>query len=379
MKKYIMIIAGLFMLFCGAPACSDWTDTEPKKLVKEDGHDAAYYANLRKWKAETKHDMAFGWYGFWSGSGTSLANSMIGVPDSVHMLAVWGPWLPSTLTPAKKKDLEYVQKVKGTVVFCTSITGWVGVDISPDRLDFEAREKQWGWKKEWNTEDTWNSDDPDVRKLQEASIRKYAQALKDSILLAGYEGFDIDFEPKSGGIGCQQELSDPDNFIVFVDELSNYFGPESNTGRLLIIDGELGNMPGEVTPYFDYFIDQSYRVTSVSGLNSKFATFMRVCEGHLEPEVAASRYLTTVNFESYSPTGGDVAIMGDDPFTGIPEAKCQLEGFARWQPTYQGVEYKKGGFGAYHIEMEYTVSGKERFYPWTREALNVVHPPKFNE
>lgn len=33
----------------------------------------------------------------------------------------------------------------------------------------------------------------------------------------------------------------------------------------------------------------------------------------------------------------------------------------------------KGGFGAYHIEYEYTVNGQSGFYPWTRQAINAVH------
>ena len=105
------------------------TSLTEKLLLKGDGHDDAYYAALRKWKAETDYDMAWGWFGGWGANATNLKNSLRGLPDSLYLAAIWGRWRPSVLTDAMKADMEYVQRVKGTKVVCTTITGWVGVDV----------------------------------------------------------------------------------------------------------------------------------------------------------------------------------------------------------------------------------------------------------
>lgn len=52
------------LLFASAlVSCEEWTEPESKVFLKGDGHDDAYYAALRKWKAETDYDMAWGWFG----------------------------------------------------------------------------------------------------------------------------------------------------------------------------------------------------------------------------------------------------------------------------------------------------------------------------
>jgi len=59
----------------------------------------------------------------------TAASPLGGRPDSLYLAAIWGRWRPSVLTDAMKADMEYVQRVKGTKVVCTTITGWVGVDV----------------------------------------------------------------------------------------------------------------------------------------------------------------------------------------------------------------------------------------------------------
>ena len=72
---------------------------------------------------------------------------------------------------------------------------------------------------------------------------------------------------------------------------------------------------------------------------------------------------TTVNFEQYAAEGGGSYTGGIN----------RLLGQALWKPTWEGKTYRKGGFGSYHIEYEYYLSGKSGFYPWTRQAINAVH------
>ena len=246
MKKILLMCLSLLLFASALVSCEEWTEPESKVFLKGDGHDDAYYAALRKWKAETNYDMAWGWFGGWGANATNLKNSLRGLPDSLYLAAIWGRWRPSVLTDAMKADMEYVQRVKGTKVVCTTITGWVGVDvIGGDYQNNPQKEEYFGWKPEWDTPSGWRAaDGTDERAAQEASIRKYARMLADSVYTGGYSGIDLDYEPNVGGAGCKRELSNRDNFYIFVDELGKYLGPKSGTDKLLVIDGEINAVEG---------------------------------------------------------------------------------------------------------------------------------------
>lgn len=94
----------------------------------------------------------------------------------------------------------------------------------------------------------------------------------------------LDHEPNVGGAGCKRELSNRDNFYIFVDELGKYLGPKSGTDKLLVIDGEINAVEGRCMPYFDYFIWQAYSTSSDSGLNTYISTVIRNGSGYMEPE-----------------------------------------------------------------------------------------------
>ena len=365
MKKILLMCLSLLLFASALVSCEDWTEPESKVFLKGDGHDDAYYAALRKWKAETDYDMAWGWFGGWGANATNLKNSLRGLPDSLYLAAIWGRWRPSVLTDAMKADMEYVQRVKGTKVVCTTITGWVGVDvIGGDYQNNPQKEEYFGWKPEWDTPSGWRAaDGTDERAAQEASIRKYARMLADSVYTGGYSGIDLDYEPNVGGAGCKRELSNRDNFYIFVDELGKYLGPKSGTDKLLVIDGEINAVEGRCMPYFDYFIWQAYSTSSDSGLNTYISTVIRNGSGYMEPEELIRKLYTTVNFEQYAAEGGGSYTGGIN----------RLLGQALWKPTWEGKTYRKGGFGSYHIEYEYYLSGKSGFYPWTRQAINAVH------
>ena len=213
--------------------------------------------------------------------------------------------------------------------------------------------------------DSLSADQQDALKkaAQEASIRKYARMLADSVYTGGYSGIDLDYEPNVGGAGCKRELSNRDNFYIFVDELGKYLGPKSGTDKLLVIDGEINAVEGRCMPYFDYFIWQAYSTSSDSGLNTYISTVIRNGSGYMEPEELIRKLYTTVNFEQYAAEGGGSYTGGIN----------RLLGQALWKPTWEGKTYRKGGLGSYHIEYEYYLSGKSGFYPWTRQAINAVH------
>lgn len=116
MKKILLMCLSLLLFASALVSCEDWTEPESKMFLKGDGHDDAYYAALRKWKAETDYDMAWGWFGGWGANATNLKNSLRGLPDSLYLAAIWGRWRPSVLTDAMKADID-LRYVRGFDMF----------------------------------------------------------------------------------------------------------------------------------------------------------------------------------------------------------------------------------------------------------------------
>ncbi|WP_287827040.1 glycoside hydrolase family 18 [Bacteroides sp.] len=353
MNKYILISIISAFAICLLPSCSKWTDTESKDF-EDFGNSEEYYADLREWKSTRKdREITFGWFGNWTGVGASLANCMIGLPDSVDMISIWGEWHPHTITPAKRKDLETVQQQKGTLVLACSFTMNVGDHLTPEGVD---QNEFWGW------------DNQDKVK-QEAAIRKYAKAFVDSVHKANLDGFDIDHEPHFGGAG--NLASYPDRMHIFISELGKYFGPKSGTNKILAIDGEPHSLLPETGEYLDYFIEQTYGASSDYTLdNNRISKCFNQYKDVLTPEQIAAKYIATENFENWALTGGVTFTRADGTIV------RSLAGFAMWTPTYNTQQYRKGGVGTYHMEAEYAVPGKNGFYPFLREAIHIMNPQK---
>jgi hypothetical protein len=83
----------------------------------------------------------------------------------------------------------------------------------------------------------------------------------------------------------------------------------------------------------------------------------------------AKKYIACVNFESYASSGGYGQFYGRNGL-----ALPQLEGMAAWNPYYDGKTYRKGGAGSYHMEYEYSVTGKTGTYPYLRKAIQRMNP-----
>ena len=88
--------------------CSDWTEPEAKDFFELPSE--SYYESLRAYK-KSHHQIAFGWYGNWTGNGASLVNSLKGIPDSVDVVSFMGRLYQ--FNSSKKADLEFCQRVKG--------------------------------------------------------------------------------------------------------------------------------------------------------------------------------------------------------------------------------------------------------------------------
>ncbi|MFW5596041.1 MAG: glycoside hydrolase family 18, partial [Prevotella sp.] len=51
-----------------------------------------------------------------------------------------------------------------------------------------------------------------------------------------------------------------------------------------------------------------------------------------------------------------------------------LLGMAYWNPTIDGIQYRKGGVGSYHMEYEYSLAGIVNTYPYLRKAISIMNP-----
>ena len=329
-------------------SCDDWTDTEiknPTDLTHTNKSDA-YYKQLREYK-KSDHEVAFGWFGNWVGSGLSLENTLAGLPDSVDFVSIWGNW--HSLSVDRKADLKYVQEVKGTRALLCFIVAEVGDQLTPageDRTTF------------------WGEGDE--------AIRKYANAICDTIDKYNYDGFDWDFEPNYGSPGniASNEVA----HAVFVEEMSKRIGPKSGTGRLFVIDGEPQSLNSNLGRYFDYFIVQAYGCYDYSDLDNRLSQTIRNFQNateeadKLSPEETAKKYIVTENFENWAKAGG-VSHTTRDGRT-VPS----LLGMAEWKPIINGKAVQKGGMGTYHMEYEYNVSGYNVSYPYLRKGIQIQNP-----
>lgn len=354
-KNKLLTIAIMWVLACVFSNCSDWTDTEANGYFEKQPD--TYYEALRAYK-KTDHQIAFGWFGNWTGTGSSLVNCMRGIPDSIDFVSVWGNW--SNLTPEKKEDLKFCQEVKGTKFLLCFIIANIGDQITPAEVtaDIPSDDKE---AQKAATKAYWGWEDGNDEAI-EAAIRKFANAICDTIDKYNYNGFDIDFEPNYGNAGNLASYSS--RMLIFANELSKRVGPKSGTGRLLVVDGEPQTMPAESGEYFDYFIVQAYKPGGDYNLDGRLATTIKNYDGFLTAEEVTNKYVVTENFESV----GD-AQKGGYPYTDrYGNSMMSLEGMARWQPTNG---FKKAGCGAYHMEAEYPTTPE---YKWMRNAIQVMNP-----
>lgn len=365
-RKYQLYLILFALAVLPQIGCSDWTEVEAEDYFEMPSEE--YYAALRKYK-KSPHQIAFGWFGNWSGEGASLVNSLAGIPDSVDVVSIWGNW--SNLTTMQKKDMEFCQQKKGTRFTLCFIIQNIGDQITPRSVydtykeegfssESEAVKYFWGWK-EGNEE------------AIAGAIRQYAKAIVDTIHKYNYDGFDIDYEPHFGHSGSL--AGNNGRMMTFVDELGKYLGPKSGSGKLLIVDGEPQSMPSESGTYFDYFIIQSYYspgdidldnrllYRGPAGTPSLVSNFIKV----MDEEEITRKLVVTENFEAV-----DVAMNGGYNFVDRDGNKMKsLEGMARWKPENG---FEKGGVGTYHMEAEYPANPE---YKNLRRVIQIMNPSPY--
>lgn len=380
-------------------SCSKWLETEAKDPVSftQSNKTPEYYEALRAYK-QSEHQVMFGWFGNWTGSGSVLQGSLASVPDSVDIVSIWrGNWYP--LTEAQKIDMQYVQRVKGTKVLITALAFEVGDKLTPpipaDKVDAYTKAgiaSNGHWTK-WRREFWGYGTDEESQKK---AVVKYANALCDSVFAQGYDGFDFDLEAgfsqpfdvigelfnervaHRGTFSHDYEGAYP-YLRLFFETIMKRIGPGATTeeGRkkILIVDGEPELVPKALIKNVNYFVLQAYydgavpRPDRTQKLVDRFATG---ADAPLSVAEVCKRIIFTTDHEKYASTGGSPA--------------GQLLTYAAYSPTINGVTYQKGGIGAYHMEYEYTATPAEvvagysmksvlgATYPWYRRAISIMNP-----
>lgn len=344
-------------------SCSDWTElesinhTDLNSTVKTE----EYYAALREWKQTPDLPQVFVWFDNWNGTSPTGENSLRGLPDSLTIASNWGQ--PKfDLSPERKADMEYVQKVKGTKVVVTLFSQQIGSNVEhQDVFDTAPADSR----------------DPEVVR---PAIKAYAKALYDACIANGYDGFDWDYEYSGSGNEGNPLWSNPVQRAIFIEELSYWFGngamdPNRDRGdrpmperRLLfLIDGnisglELGgtNDRDFLTHYVDYYVLQVYGKkdfgTRVSGVINSLKHWVE--DGLLTNEEIVKRCIVTENFESYANTGGYFLDM------------------SKYVHQKDGVDQQIGGCGIYRVGFDYNqgkgdYDGSPEYYFLRRGITNI--------
>lgn len=362
MKKTTYIISALLLVMTAVASCADWTRPEAKVYepsgVEGSDRGEEYYANLREWKASRTTDengvpnrsVTFGWFSDWTGVGVNMANQLMGLPDSVDFVSMWGNW--HGLSPEKKADLRKVQEIKGTKVLMCFIIANIGDQTTPQEVrttknvngvqyasEQDAVNAYWGW-----------NDD------MEAAIRKYARSILDTIKVYDWDGFDFDLEPHYGASG--NIASYPERIHIVLDEMSKELGPKSGTGKMLCVDGEPDFLLPEDGHLLDFFLIQAYYDGSDTSIDGRMRGLFNNYEGVHSREAIVGKTILCVNYESFGTTGGG-------SFTSRALGRTfKLNGYAAYR--YPDVDCPIGGIGAFRMVFD-------KDYAFFREAMRTLH------
>ncbi|MFV0345450.1 MAG: glycoside hydrolase family 18 [Bacteroidales bacterium] len=285
-----------------------------------------YYENLRAWKSTFKErEIMFGWYGNFSGKpSANMATSLKALPDSVDLISLWGGGTDI------EDAVKYIQEVKGTKVTFTIFSHDLPSGLGGDTLNI------------------WSD-----REVLDNAIRLHAQGLVKSMKERGLDGIDLDNESKANNLYYH-----PENFGLLLSELSKSVGPESGTGKLLMVDGYINLIPDTCLSMVDYCIVQSYGYYN----DEMFQRAYNIIKDNAPP----SKLILTENFENYASTGGS-AYYTDSEGNSMPS----FEGMARWTPK----EGRKGGVGLFHIEYDYKNAPG---YYYTNNAIRIMNSKTYD-
>ncbi|NOW96498.1 LamG-like jellyroll fold domain-containing protein [Mucilaginibacter sp. SG564] len=335
MKKNIFVVKACLLLLC---SCVMAFVTSCKKDISNGTkqpavNSAASHLNTTATNTEliayknSAHQLMVGYYRTWGDkivSGDVNGPAMTDMPDSVDIICNFTDYTPGTSPywPALKNTYIPALHAKGTKVVNTTSLPNTTSDTS------------------YTNHYANNS----------TGYAAWALATYNSYNAMGYDGIDLDVESNPSGAILTADVG-------LMNALSQYFGPKSTTGKLLIFDtNQTGsnNLFTQVYTKINYVFLQAYwRQTST--LSSTFNTFA----SYINP----NQFVVMVDFEDGS---------GDGQNPSYNYNPVQIYQYASWQPT-QGT---KGGVGSYGIDNEYyqIANGVHNIY--TRHAIQMMNPPQ---
>jgi len=320
MNTKLLTICLVVLATCTMAGCKK----ESLDLQKPYKYSEEYFENLRAYK-KSKHQLCFGWYADYSQT-FSYGMHFMGLPDSIDILSLWGGIPDSVTAPATYEEMRYVQRVKGMRL------------VMPIIVQVEG------------------SGHP----VTEEGMYAYADELIDRVIDNGLDGLDIDWEPVGGTY-----LASSANFAKMVEHCSKRLGPQSGSGKLLIVDYYNHTLPSSIEPYVDYVINQAYTQGMVTNSGTNLQTRYNRVASWCPPE----KFMVTENLGDWWQNGGSpfTEIGGNTISPADGERMYSLEGMARWNPT-QGL---KGGFGAFYFVRDYNSNPP---YKYMRKAIQAANP-----
>ena len=316
-------------------------------------YDNQYFENLKAYK-KTKHTLSFGWLATYrNGAGyldpASWGNRIIGVPDSMDIVSLWGgipsndPKKTQSYGPVAYADWKYVSSVKGTRFVCPVIVNFNGKIVLKDSTIFDCSLP--------------------VNRT-DSGLHVYGKYLVDMVLDNEVDGLDIDWEPGSG-----EWLNNPNtNFIKLVQYIGKYLGPKSvNKDKLFDIDFYAQAPPAGVGQYLNYFIRQAYsQGTGGVQTAANLQSYYNIVQADCPPE----KFIVTENLGDFSANGGTPFTEANgNTKTTDGSQMYSLEGMARWNPT-QGT---KAGFGGFYFDRDYYSMTGIPYYN-VRRCIQIANP-----
>lgn len=368
--KYLKKALGCMWIAIFATGCSDWTEIESINNVDLNATTKSekYYADLRAWKATPGLPQIFVWFDNWSGEFPTGESSLRGLPDSVTIASNWGGHPKFDLSPERRADMEYVQKVKGTKVVVTLFANNIGRDVAPNEI--------------YNN--IGNSSDESIVR---PAIRVYAEAIYDNVVANGYDGFDWDFEPSGSSKSYLWE--NKVQRTIFVEELSYWFGKgaqdptrdrgdrkPAKPGLLFLIDGAISPTYVDrdwLIHYVDYYVLQAYGGRNMTGkVNSVIKSLDKwIQEGIITPDEILKRTILTEDFESYATKGGKFLDMSKYIHKGTYTVKGETV----------NIDHQIGGCGIYRVGFDYNqgegdYDGSPEYYYLRKGITNLYNTYK---
>ena len=349
--------------------CSDWTTPEildgfdpteggsyaERNEMPDDNEQ--YWKNIREFK-KSDHAISFGWYASWTPPENDAfgqtQNSLIGLPDSMDMVTLWGWSTPlNEVNDIRTRDLKMAREERGLRVLFCHMCNNLGMYITPPKPEDDQRSDLDYWQDYWKVSELgWTE-----------AAYQYGLAFGEWIVKSGFDGIDLDFEPSYGHTGNLASWND--RMHKFIEGLAVNLGPKARgegqtalgNGRILMVDGEPQTLHSECGPMIDYYNIQSYSISGSVGTpstlsDSSLDTRFERLTAKFGPGTAANESIEEIHRKVIWTDNLENVDLHNGGWTYNSRAigtTRSLRGFALWH--YRGYENVRiGGAGAFKFE-----------------------------